>query len=280
MSNDGKSFILAGGPSLLQLSEAEKAYLNAHPNTLALNKFLMYWELVGVLPQALMINDHGRESKILTMETLRLLQAFSHPVALYWHEYYRDFFAPLQMLNLKATWGRVQYRYQFWRESRYWLPLSVSLEGATDIQVSYADSPDKFFWANSLQEALYHYRGSLTVAINLASILYPNCDIYLLGVDMNSYSAFYELPFPPNAPSRYEAYRQLTLVKQTAHHQQSRAQNIHVTAGADDGKPPLQAVVPTIIQHLSRRGVSLYNANPDSLLVTQGLTPYRAILGN
>jgi hypothetical protein len=274
-ANKTTAYILGGGPSLLTLTAEEKAYLNAHPQTLAMNKYLMYWEMVGVIPRLMMQVDFGSPiSKIVASETLRVRGELAQPIIFYAHHTLKSFLFSPQ--NLREWVRALSRRLHFWQRNGYWIPLRLNYD-----RVVYVDiNPDSetFYLAKTLEESLYHYRGSLTSAINLAAILFPTADIKLLGIDMNAYSAFYELdPMPVDLP-RYHRYRSYEMKKQTLHDQQSRQSNVHVTTAIRDGKPGVQSVIPTIRAALQLQDRDLYCCNPESLLVTEGICPYAPII--
>lgn len=269
------AYILGGGPSLLNLTDAEKAHLNQHPNTLAMNKYLMFWEMVGVVPKQMMQTDFGSPiAKIVASETLRIRQEIAPTMTYYTHpSLTRFFFKPR---TLRAWLHAVRRRWRFRQQHGYWIPLNLVYDHIVYIDV--AIDSDDFSFAQSLDEPLYHYRGSLTSAINLAAILFPQADIKLLGVDMNGYSAFYEMdPMPVDLP-RYHRYRSYGLKKQTQHHQESRKRDIHVTAATEAGKPGVQTVIPHIRTALQQQGRDLYCCNPQSLLVVEDLCPYVPVI--
>lgn len=269
-------YILASGPSLLTLSEAEKNYLNAHPNTIAMNKYLMYWELVGVVPKMMFAADFGSHiAKIVAAETMKISHSFAKPIPYYLNQVLHDLLKPPR--TPRQWWHGLRYCVRFWRNHGYWIPSRLNVSANRPIIVGDADDRG-FAWAQTLRQPLYHHHGSLTTAINLAALLYPMADIMLLGVDMNGYHAFYEIePFRPALP-RFERHQRYHLVKETSHHQKSRQANVHVTAVTSEGKPGVQSVIPAIRERLQAKGRDLYCANPESLLVTEDYCPFRPVL--
>jgi hypothetical protein len=132
-----------------------------------------------------------------------------------------------------------------------------------------------FPWAGNLDEPLCHYRGSLTAAINLASLIYPVTKIKLVGVDLNRYLAFYGRAFD-DYRIRYRL--RSPLEPYDTFHQQAIERDIHQTALGSTSRPSILAAFPSIRRCLERRSVELVCCNRDSLLVTEGAVPYERLL--
>lgn len=271
-------YVIGGGPSLLKLTPAEQAYLNAHPATIALNKYLMYWELVGVIPRVMFAGDYGAPiAKIVAVETLKVMRTLDQPIMFYLNRQLIDRLR-IEPLNARSWVRGWRYRRQFENQADgYHIPLLLDFSRVRPIEVEKYELDD-FAWAESLDQPLWQYHGSLTAAINLAAILYPQADIVLLGVDMNGYHAFYELEPQQPVPPRYADYARLPLMKNTAHHERSREANVHVTAVREDGKPGVQAAIPLIREYLQAQGRDLYCGSAESLLVRDGYCDYQPIL--
>ncbi len=278
ISTHEQVYILGSGPSLLDLSAVEREHLNAHPATIAINKYLMYWEVVGVIPRAMFAADYGSGiAKVVAVETLKLMRQLEQPITYYLNQRLIDQLRinPLSPRSWVRGW---RYRRRFARaENGYQIPLLLDFSQTRPIRAERRELDD-FQWAETLEQPLWHYHGSLTAAINLAAILYPHADIVLLGVDMMGYQAFYELEARQPAPPRYAAYARHALVKNTEHHVRSRTENVHVTAVREDGKPGVQAAIPLIRARLQAEGRDLYSGTRASLLVTEGYCDYVPIL--
>ena len=235
----------------------------------------MYWEVAGILPKLMFQADFGSHiSRIVTIETLKIIRKTKKPILYYLNTRLKEIVLPPP--NVRQRVRKLRRNYRFWNTHHYWLPLQwdTTLIRFFDAGVD----EDGFPWATSLDEPLYHYRGSLTAAIDLAAILYPQADIKLLGVDMTGYGAFYQMePLAPDLP-RYHRYQSYEMVKQTDHDKKSRQIDAHVTAVERDGKPGVQAVIPMIRQQLQSEGRELYCCNPESLLVTEGICPYTTVI--
>ncbi len=153
-------FVLGSGASLLRLSEAEKDILRGRP-TLAMNKYILYWDLIGIWPTYSFLADaHYPSTEVFTrsIETIMKNRSLGTPTLLL-SEVYRAW--PLQSLK------------------------SIFFKRKTENQ-------EEFYWANSLEEEMYFHRGSLTCLLNLVTVLRLAPRVTLLGVDLGNGEAFYQ----------------------------------------------------------------------------------------
>jgi hypothetical protein len=273
------SFILGSGESLLNLKTKEKALLNAHPHTLAMNKYLLFYEKIGVLPKDFFLADCQFPAHLVANRSLKIVSKLKNNLRFYLHTYYQDFFGPPDLINhyTLKTFPSILFfkngllkRLKVLKNHHYWIDLKPYRT-----QIKYFDcdfSSTVLNWSESLDQTLYFYRGSLTTSINLANIIYPETDICLLGVDLNSKNSFYEseiakLPeFEKHADPRHAERMKMSL-----------RSGKHATILTYNGAPGIQSVMPDIVKILKRRGLNLFCANPNSYLVKEGICSYRSI---
>lgn len=257
-------YLLGSGASLNDLTVEEREYLNCHPRTLAFNKYLLFWDVVGVAPSDYMILDRHFPSHIVFVRSLQIARQLPQKVTLYVAQLYSKYCATDPVGLLKGLKGR----WTLWRKTGFWVPLDI-----IGTQAHYCnnilDDSLPFSWARRLDEPLYFYRGSLTSALNLATIIYPGCDIKLLGVDLYSNEYFYgdRIARFPELVDRF--------------HQLGARADKHPTVLdiARDGKhPSILDMMPKVVDHLHSLGVSLTCCNPRSLLVTEGVCEYSPVM--
>jgi len=274
------SFIIGSGSSLLDLTDNEKEYLNNEPNTLAMNKYLLFATKVGVIPKNLFLADKLFPAQMVVDKSLQIAKSTNSSMRFYLHKYYRDFYGPYRKsapLNLEFQANGLKClvigflkRLKLFYKHKYFVGYYKNM---VDIEYfKFGQSSDEIYWAESLSNNLYFYRGSLTTAINLAYLIFPSTDIYLLGVDLNSNISFYADEV--GKISKYER-------RADAGHKQRMEMashfGKHATALPYMGMPGIHTVIPLIAAELNKKGVKLYCCNQKSLLVRDGLCPYRSL---
>lgn len=272
LSEPTDSFILGSGPSILSLTEREKECLNSSSKTLALNQYLIYWHLVGVLPRLSFLTDNKfPATDIVISEVLKVIDQLERQITLYVYERSLDNFK--QPTTLRDLLRSIGIRIGVLRKYRYWLPMRLDQSHIRTFK-SIQDTPMKFNpaarFARSLGEPLYWFRGSLTTAINLMAILFPGSDIKLLGVDLNVYQPFYD-----QAWQSHPVYR-VSMDNVPDFHREAKKRNMHSTA-IPTKYPSILTAIPRIRSWLEPLGSQLFCCNRESLLVTEGLCPYKAV---
>ncbi|HAC62867.1 MAG TPA: hypothetical protein DCF68_04855 [Cyanothece sp. UBA12306] len=254
-------FIIGSGRSLLNLSEAEKNYLNSHPNTLAMNKYLLFYEKIGIIPKALFLGDFHFPAHKVFLETIQNASQLNTKPTYYVDQYYKKLFSqPLKYLG----WN-LENRYQLYTKYNYLPPLYVNYPNLAFFKAE-GRSGREFIWGKSLDEQLFFQRGSLSTALNLAYIIYPDCDIKLIGIDLSYPESFYE-----------EELKARTDLIDTYYYERARKAEKHDTV-VETKEGTVLDRFPLIQQELAQRGNKLLCCNPNSLVVTQGLCDYVPIM--
>lgn len=281
------AYIFGSGASLLNLTQEEVQYLNEQPCTLSLNRYLLHWKTVGVVPKAHLMADVHFPCIKFFVETQAEIQRINQPVTYYINPRYLAYFP--DRLDYRLCRHAVRRRWEAWKGNRYIVPLRVRKDNLVPFFQTnaprFADLLDDsgWFWANSLDEPMLFFRGTLTSAVNLAAVIWPEADIKLLGVDLNSYGYFFD-PKTGEETEEEKADRiRRTDAVRAAHHSKSRRMGVHATAatfefGDRPALPPVQSVFPRIREELAKTGRELYCCNPDSLLVTDGICPYAPVI--
>jgi hypothetical protein len=256
----GDTYILGSGPSLTRLDDAQRRFLDAQPFVFAMNKYLLYWDRIGVHPSHFFLADtHFPAYLVLQRSVRRASELRRAPLFCLHRDYARFVNAPLgtRMRALPAM-ARLLWRARGTPVHFLSVPEVLFFDsGITN------DLP--LVWARSLDEPLYFYRGSLSVLLNLATILNPGRPIHLLGVDMNTPAAFYE-----DAVARerrlHDRYRAI-----------GEREGVHPTVAAIDGIPGILHRWDFMARSCAEAGCPIDNANPQSLLVQRGLCPHNAL---
>ncbi len=254
-------FIIGSGSSLLDLTPEEKDYLNNHPYTLAMNKYLLFYEKIGVIPKALFLGDfHFPAHKVLT-ETIEKAKKINPQPIYYVDDYYQKLF--------KEPWKHWEWnlkeRYKLYKNSHYLSPLVVNCNHLKFFSAKLRDNP-KFIWAKNFKDELFFQRGSLTTAINLAYLIYPECDIKLIGIDLNENPSFYEEEIKKRSDLIHKFYDE-----------RSKSSGKHDTI-VKTMKGTVLDRFPLIQKELAEKKAKLLCCNPQSLVVTKGLCDYVPII--
>ncbi len=252
-------FILGSGRSLLALTRDERDHVNACTQTLAMNKFLLFHEKVGITPRDLFLADWHFPAPRVFLETLRKAK---HIGARYFLDdiYRKLFFQPW----LHPKWNAVVRWQWLWRH-RYVAPPFVRYPHAAFFRHKVGPY-EGFHWAESLDEPLFWRHGSLTTAINLATIIYPGADIKLLGVDLRGHEPFFAEELAQRDDLIDSAYRRAA----------EAGRHLTVVVG-DEGDTMIDAMK-MVRETLAERGVRLISCNAESLLVEEGVADAGAVM--
>jgi hypothetical protein len=262
VTNDEVCYILGSSDTLLELTGAERELLNASPYTLAMNKFYLFRDKVGIEPTDLVLLDFHYPTHRVVDALLESMAGVAEPPTCYLDRYYeRLLYKPYlhphfnlnQRLHLLRHHGYIPSLFK---------RQPANLRFVNHLFAWYGD----FRWANSLEDPLYWLHGSLVCAINLAYLIYPVRHISLVGVELNRSGHFFdeELALRPDLQDR--------------HYRSKWEQSLHVTATAEkDGKTLLDGIG-WECEELRQRGVTLSSASGRSLLVEKGVLDYRPLL--
>lgn len=170
-------FVLGSGRSLLELSSAEKEVIKSG-TTLAMNKYLLYWELIGIWPEYSFLADaHHPSTEVLTRKIEKVCKE-------------KDKITPRFLLSKD---------YEDW-------PLSSLAPVFFKRRI---DNTDSFYWADTIEDFMYFHRGSLTCLLNLITVMKLSKRVTLLGIDLNDGEAFYQKEYNKDLSLHdvWESYR-------------------------------------------------------------------------
>jgi len=122
-------------------------------------------------------------------------------------------------------------------------------------------------WAESLEEPLYHYRSSLTAALNYMSIVYPGRRIKLVGIDLNSPTYFFE-----------SRLKELNFDYSDWTTPITRERSVHASV-LDHQGTTLMGKLDFVISELEKTGNEVVSCNRNSLLVEKGFVKHARVCG-
>jgi len=261
-SNDTTVFILGSGASMLRLTDEERAYLNTQ-TCVAMNKYLLFWDILGVFPTHYFLADIHYPALRVYEESVAAAADGPRPVHFLLDQTFRQRYGTSPAKQLANLYFRAK---QIWKHG-YHYDAGVVAEPATYFKRCHKwDAPQE--WGESLDDLMYFYRGSLSVLINLLTVLDLGRHIKLLGVDLKSHGSFFDDAIQ-SKPYLFDDYMKM---------QQSGAVQKHLTAEQFKGMPGIQSKWPFIQSNVEQRGFQLSSCNAESLLVEDGLCPYAPVL--
>lgn len=241
--HDGKDcFILGSGRSLLELTRNEVNHINQCDFVLAFNKYLIFYEKIGVIPTHYLIGDHGEKAILTFREVLKVIRKDNLKIQL--------------ILSNKLIEAIAN------QEDSDELLLGIS----KSIIVRRFDWLKGGSWAKNINETIYHFRGSLSGAINITTILNPGGPIKLLGVDLIDHSYFFQEELK-DQPEKWRMFLD-RLIPESIHHE---------TIETIKGVGGIQDCIPYIHSQVTATNEDLLCCNQNSYLVTKGLLKYTPV---
>ena len=245
-SNVSDCFILGSGRSLLRLTNSEIGFVNKSPFTLSFNKYLIFYRKIGIVPTHHMIGDNHPKAMMALEETLNVCVRDNLNITFFLtHELLNQFIDDRKFVKFFIEHNFNARTVLFKRSHWLW--------GAR--------------WAKSLKNEIFHYRGSLTGAVNITSILNPGKTIKLLGVDLNDPYYF----FQEEIESDLERWG-LFLSRLTPYAAK------HETVETFANKPGVQSVFPYLTKKVRDNKGSLCCGFSDSYLVKNSIVKFEPII--
>jgi hypothetical protein len=150
--------LLGSGPSLLDLTEEQKKTISNHAS-LAMNRYIIFWEKIGIWPSYVCLGDSGADVTYLAI--MNTLSSNKRPVYLMLEKYYKKFEPEKNTYCSNVTFFKKSY------------------------------SEHCLNWSHSLEEKMFFYRGSLTSVLNLVAVERLAQHVCLLGVDLDRCGYFW-----------------------------------------------------------------------------------------
>ncbi|WP_438961881.1 hypothetical protein [Nonlabens sp.] len=234
--------ILGSGTSISHLPYDLKRWLNNQQVRIALNKFGYFYEVANIEPNELFFLDfHDENARHFLKLALRKTNDCVHtyylncnfkkyfstnilkfclkfiPFIIYKIKYYFYTFIKksLKLLSKDFHDAKVKYFYI----SEVYKPILLKKNKKYIFLKPHSSGSVDNDWARSLDERLYHHRGSISTLLNLISIKYSNHKILMLGVDLVKGGYFFQKQLDDHY-SKYNRGRDWTydkMLKQNKH---------------------------------------------------------------
>lgn len=278
--NINKVVVLGSGISILDLTQEEIAFINQCKTVIAINKYMAFYKKIGILPTHVFFCDMHENSlnflqyilKICIQDGLEKLTIINNR-KMKWYTYRIHCYAPFALFKailirlrraagglikkksvkaLKAVFGKYTLMYIPRNYSIHYVKIGSFIEGGN--------------WSDKLGTRLFHFRGSLTSALNYISIVKPGTEIFLVGNDFNKGDYFFE-----------SELNQLEFKWKDYTHDLVKKEKMHFSFQNFEGRK-MTDMFPFVIDSLQKTGNNLYCTNEQSLLVTEAGVQYRKLL--
>ena len=254
-------YLIGCSRSVLDLTAADRERINRARCVLALNKFVYFRRIAGIMPTHVWFaEDHPPCPRILDDILADCRRNRLRNLTFILSRFYR--------FGLRQ--GGVRYAMAYVRRAirrnrkAYWR-LTHGPAGCHYEFVRRHDWMTGGSWAKSLDEPLYNLKTGFTSALNYLAIRYPGSTIQLVGTDFNTPGYFFE-----------EEMRRLQLPWDDWSSAMQAEQGTHSAAIAYGGSTVFDGF-PFIKEQLERSGIELTCNNPHSETVLQGLATYAPI---
>lgn len=260
--NNNEIIILGSGMSILELSEAEIEYINQCPVRIAVNKFMAFYKKVNIMPTHVYYVDSYQTSVILFLQ---------HIFNVCRQDQLKNLtFILGQHLNHKRIISNPLY---FYLRQQY-----LKIKKINDINfflvpqncyfefISHQSTLEGNEWSNTLEQPLFHYRGSLSTVLNYVSIKYPHHPVKLIGVDFNSPGYFFQ-----------DELNNLNFDWQDWTTPITQEKKIHFSAIPYKGTTIFDKF-DFMVEHLKRSGNEIFSCNSNSILVQKKLIEYAPVI--
>ncbi len=255
-------FVLGSGESVSRLTEAERAYINNAPVKLAVNKFGAFYDKAGIVPTHIYFVDAFSESSVNMLRHIikKVRKDNLKNIVFIVRKNIRLLFIQNPFLYLKWKVLKV-LRKEFKEMALFHVPKSAVVR-----QIKPTGWLEGGEWAKSLDDYLFHYRGSLTTVLNYISVCFPGYTIKLIGTDFNSSKYFYE-----------EELKQLKFDATDWTTNIIKKENKHFSAVSYEGTTMFDKF-DYILENLEKSDNKIYCCNAESLLVTGGYIKFAEVI--
>lgn len=174
MENKKNIYILGSGKSISNLTENQINYINEEECIISFNKYLVFANLAGIVPSHhIQIDASDLPSYYVFLKTLQRClcdQRMSKVNFLFGEKLFhiaRKYIDKKRLTMLRCDVNKKWNKHDYYKQK----------------------------WADSFEEDLFHFRGTLTTAINMAHIICPTRRIRLLGVDLSTSDYFFQAEY-------------------------------------------------------------------------------------
>ena len=181
--------VLGSGTSILELSEKDREYINQCEVVIAINKFMAFYKKAKIMPTHIFYTDAYEWSVVLFLQHIFNVCRKNNLKNL-------TFVLGKKILKRPITKQRLEENIFLYLLKKAYLKVKYELNQTDNLNLflvphnSYFEFVSHQNWINqnnswsySLDQPLFHYRGSLTTVLNYISIKFPNRPIKLVGTD-------------------------------------------------------------------------------------------------
>lgn len=269
--NIDRVIVLGSGPSVLDLTEEEKNYINRCKYVIAFNKFMAFYKKAGILPTHVYFHDRHDRSRTFFKYILQVCRKdrlenltfftnkeFAARTSLFAFFRFNKFRLERFLFN-KSLGEKTEEWMGFYLKGLMRYPKK-SVVHSIEITPSLIGGK----WAESLNDKIFHYKGSITSVLNICSILFPYKDVFLVGTDFNSTSYFFE-----------EELGRLEFEWKDHTYDSVKETGVHYSFQQTYGKT-IDDKFPYVLKSMKTTHNTLYCINPNSLLIGLGVK-YKAL---
>jgi hypothetical protein len=193
--------VLGSGQSILDLSDQERERLNRAECRLALNKYAAFSELAGITPtHVFFLDDYDMTCRRFLQHIFnRCIESSDSNLTFVIPRRSRNRLRTCSAEELQRRQGRLEWLgfrqppFALYRPvtprfpGKYLVPKDAQFEFTTHHEWRTGGE-----WATSLNQPLFHFRGSLTSALNYLSIQFPGWPVRLVGTDFAGGEYFFQ----------------------------------------------------------------------------------------
>lgn len=268
--------ILGCGESIKSLKQEEIDFINNCKIKIAMNKFMGFYDLTGIIPNCVYFHDELDNSFFMyryilekcKKENVENLTIFTNKHFKGLSSNYGLFYLLFLKLRVIIKW--YIFNRMNWKADKIYKDLPLKKieipKSCKFISLELEPYDQGKNWAKSINEKLFNYKGSLSSILNLCSILSPNTPIYLVGNDFNGSKYFFQ-----------EALEKLNIPTSDFSTEIVKKNNKHMSFIPTENGKTFSDKVPYIIKQLQETGNTLYCTNPNSLLVTKCGINYKSL---
>lgn len=288
MKNKDYIIILGSGLSINALTDDERYLLNQCSVKIGINKYAAYYNLAKITPTHIYYTDDYYDAsrnffmsmisklknddlsnltfivsknfkKILSKNSFDFL--FKKCMLLFNKILYKIFSITIFkkiLFRLKISYNYKEYD-KLVHLKILRLPKKSKVQSITINSHVKKDTP----WANSIEEPIYHFKGSLSTVFNYVSIFFKGRDILLVGVDFNSSDYFFE-----------EELDKLEFDSKDWTYDLRKKENKHYSIIETNGVK-MDDEIPFMLNELRKRDINVYSLNKNSYLVEKGFVTFK-----
>lgn len=273
--------ILGSGESCLSLSKKEKLAINESEVRIAVNKFALFNNLVGLDYTHIYFNDiYGLNVYIEIIKSLKNRSDITVITNSYLSTLTYSSFCELLICILSDLYYRCRSMliavYRLGKPGRsheliigrsfhyYQISKQNNIDIIKTTQWDDIGAP----WAASLDEPLFSFRGSLMSVLNYVSVKFPKSEIVCVGTDFNGSRYFYEEELAKSGID-HEDHTTNEVKRKGIHY------SFH-----DISQGKLSDAFPKALVKLASSGISISCNNAKSLLVKQCKVRYKELLND